>query len=308
MWSRRVRVVRLRREVSSPITISDGPVLLTVLNIAFSGATFAVGIAVLVNAFKHWGDTKRQFARAAPLVGIAVGLGLPSVIVSILHLDPAGPGQTDYHGALRVVMQGAARFSVLVTVAMSIGFMLIEIPVAARLGEPHPFPLLFRRPEGGQGLVIGLCLGEALGALTVVVFHRLGVGPGPLLEMSADMLPGVDVGSHGYALGVRLPGFLSVAVSEELLYRGVIQRFIERKLGSKRRHGWVAIVLASAFWATGHIANSDQVGVKLAQIFVVGLVFGWLARRFSVEASIAAHMGINLVAVVVPILLRLLGI
>jgi hypothetical protein len=43
---------------------------------------------------------------------------------------------------------------------------------------------------------------------------------------------------------------------------------------------------------------AEPLWIKLAQIFLLGLVFGWLARRYSVEAAILAHVGLNVTALI----------
>ena len=90
---------------------------------------------------------------------------------------------------------------------------------------------------------------------------------------------------------------LLAAVTEELLFRGLVQGWLTRWLGGSRRAVVLAVGVSAALWALAHWGNTDHPGLKLLQIFLVGLGLGALARRYSVEASIVAHAAFNLVAV-----------
>ena len=173
------------------------------------------------------------------------------------------------------------------------------LPVAIRLGEPHPFPFLCRRPERLRGIALSAALGCILGVLSALLFLYLRVDPGEFLRKAQQMLPGVDFDAPAYILGISLPALLSAAIAEELLFRGIIQRWLERKLGGTESSGWAAVALTSALWAAAHVGNVEQVGLKLGQIFILGLFFGTLARKFSVEASMGAHVMLNLMVILV---------
>jgi membrane protease YdiL (CAAX protease family) len=57
-------------------------------------------------------------------------------------------------------------------------------------------------------------------------------------------------------------------------------------------------VTSSLVWSLGHAGNADPIWLKLAQIFLLGLLFGWLAHRHNVESAIMAHVGLNVAALV----------
>ncbi len=86
---------------------------------------------------------------------------------------------------------------------------------------------------------------------------------------------------------------LVVAVSEEIFFRLGIQNFLARYLNWQGRWYWVAIVLTSLLWTVGHAGSLDPNWVKLAQIFPVGLMLGWLFHRYGVEACVLAHGLLN---------------
>jgi membrane protease YdiL (CAAX protease family) len=96
--------------------------------------------------------------------------------------------------------------------------------------------------------------------------------------------------------GALIPAFVAIAISEEILFRGVVQGWITRLLGGDRAAAALAIVAATAVWTLGHAGSAEPLWLKLSQIFILGLVFGWLAYRYSVEAAIVAHVGLNVSA------------
>jgi membrane protease YdiL (CAAX protease family) len=108
-------------------------------------------------------------------------------------------------------------------------------------------------------------------------------------------------------LWLRLPALLLAvlvpAVREEILFRGALQGFLHRVLG--RGTGRTLLVYAgvSLCWAALHYHNTDAPLAKLGQIFVLGLLFCALARRWSVEVAVCAHMGLNAAALVAGLLL-----
>ncbi len=69
--------------------------------------------------------------------------------------------------------------------------------------------------------------------------------------------------------------------------------------GAGRLGPAIAAAATSLVWAAAHAPNTDAPAVKCAQIFVLGLFFCWFARRWCLEAAVAAHVALNLAALFV---------
>jgi hypothetical protein len=100
-----------------------------------------------------------------------------------------------------------------------------------------------------------------------------------------------------------LPVLVGAAVYEEILYRGVLQAWLVRWLAPGRYAVGIAITVVSILWALAHAGNAEPLVYKLAQIFLIGIVLGWLARRYTVEAAIVAHATLNVVSTVAMLLI-----
>ena len=80
-------------------------------------------------------------------------------------------------------------------------------------------------------------------------------------------------------------------VQEELFFRGFLYRGLSTSIGP-----WTTIVLTSAVWSMVHLQYE---WFFLAEIFVLGVVFGWLRMRSgSTILTMLLHGGMNLMAVV----------
>ena len=92
---------------------------------------------------------------------------------------------------------------------------------------------------------------------------------------------------------------LLVALGEEIIFRLGMQSFLAKHLRLRQDRYWIAIVITTAIWTMGHAGALEPAWVKLAQIFPLGLLLGWLCRRYGVESSILAHATFN-VALALP--------
>jgi len=73
---------------------------------------------------------------------------------------------------------------------------------------------------------------------------------------------------------------LSAGIGEELLFRGALQpRF--------------GILLTAAVFALGHVQYA--LSPAIIEVFVIGLVLGWLRQRSNTTTCIAVHAGYNFV-------------
>lgn len=113
--------------------------------------------------------------------------------------------------------------------------------------------------ECGAGLLIGALLFLAvLAILGACGIYRLA-GTGPLIGMAKS-----------------LSEMAMIALIEEVVFRGVLQRIPERSLGSR-----VALILSSLLFALAHLPNENITALAVANTFLAGLMFGaaFLATR-----------------------------
>lgn len=271
-----------------------------------------VFLGVLVYGVMRWNECRPRFGRAALVATAILVLSVPAAALGALYMDlgamlpktlPAGPSSDGLMTALRVVMLAAT----LVTALLTFLHNVLMVPVVALLKAPRPaFPLLFGETPPFAGVGLAAAIGVGFGVLSYVLFVALDVQAGELMKWYMELYPGVDFQSPGVVAGVLLPFVLSAALAEELTYRGVIQPFIARILGDGRAAFGVSLVVTSLLWALAHSANADNPALKIGQIFVLGLAFGGLARRFSIEAAMVAHLGLNL-TVMIPTIWELVA-
>lgn len=108
------------------------------------------------------------------------------------------------------------------------------------------------------------------------------------------------------ALFVFLPVALIAAPVEEIIFRQGIQQPLIDRLGGSPLAAWGCIAFTALIWAVGHSAYVTPHGIKEAQIFLVGLGFGWLHWRYGLVACTAAHLGLNGSMLALEIVNRLL--
>jgi membrane protease YdiL (CAAX protease family) len=110
--------------------------------------------------------------------------------------------------------------------------------------------------------------------------------PDALDDLFAEILRGDSVAELGL---VFLGAAVAPAFSEEIFFRGFVQRGLERRLGR-----WPGIVVTAAVFGILHGA------VRAPVIAALGVLFGWMASRSgSVWPSIVAHAATNGIAIAV---------
>lgn len=274
--------------------------LLSVLHSLVSGVLW---LAILVAGILRWPDVRRSLRSALILALIVLGLSLPGTIVGCVFLD--------LRSLLPSVSEAAYTYLWILIVAMSTALLILQVAhTVLRVGLAEmatggggAFPLLDRRAEARRGWALAALIGLAAAVCSAAAFHFGGVTSGIAFEMMKRMYPALVSRPRVIVASVCLPGFLAAAVAEEILYRGVLQAWLVRWLGPSRLSVTGAIAATSAFWALGHSANATPMVPKLAQILVLGCLFGWLSRRYSVEASIAAHVTLNVTALALSLVL-----
>jgi len=132
----------------------------------------------------------------------------------------------------------------------------------------------YRDPDALRHLLLGLAAGVAVFSLAVALAAALGVyritGKGDL----TDLLPAL------------ITAALFPAISEELVFRGIMFRWLEEWGGS-----WVALVLTSALFGAGHLANPHASWIAAAGIALEAGVM--LGAAYMLTRSLWLPMGIH---------------
>ena len=285
-----------------------GALLMGLLAASVQLAAFALTV-VLVIANRR---TFRAYWKTGLLLGlVAFVLLLPSVVMSIAHFDTDAFLEGTRPSAPRGFMEAAVLVGLVVGGAIAvlrIGWhMLVYTAAAAEWGRlgPGSFPVLQRSGSTPWKPIIGAAaFGLAAGTLSVFVFEALGVEESEVLRRAlSKMFPGLESADVAVMFPVVLLWAVAAALTEELTYRGVVSGFLLRLRPGDRAMEAVASVVSSLLWALLHLQNTDSPFLKCVQIFVLGLVFFELAKRWCIEAAIAAHVGLNVAAVVVGLAL-----
>ena len=269
-----------------------------VLSATYSGVALVAFCLAGIWAVLHFGRLKPLLKPAVMVAGVVVLLKLPSQMAGLYYLD-----LDVVFDRPEVAAEMSELFKQLMTVVlplvmlMSLMFELLNqtlmLTVAEDARERSAFPWLTGARGARDGWAVGAALGLGCGLASAGLFTLLDVGMSSTVQTRLEMMPDLDPNSPLVLLLVSTPFALSAAISEELLVRGLLQRWLGRWLGGSRGAVWVAIGIASGIWAVGHALNTDAVLIKTTQIFLIGLVFGWLAERWSVETSIVAHLALN---------------
>ena len=237
----------------------------------------AVGIAWLTKR----GDIKDCSRFAAIVVGVLAIATLPVVLFS---------GMFAWFLAFAFVI-GLARTFVFTAVGTSYcadaGFAAFPLlrPGIGGLDERNA------RLAIGSTMVAALVVAGGWCVYTGVLFWAFS----PELSDAAERLfaePEAASGSDSAVLA--LIALSVVALEEELVFRLGIQNFVARVFGWWDRRYWLAILISATIWTVGHVGMLEPGWVKLAQIFPLGIVLGWLARKHGIEACIVAHVVFNI--------------
>lgn len=97
-----------------------------------------------------------------------------------------------------------------------------------------------------------------------------------------------------YTLGIGL-FVLSTGMLEEIFIRSGIQNFLARYLKLRRQQYWLAVLLSTALWTLGHVGVIEPAWVKLAQVFPIGILLGWLSWKYGMESAMLAHGLMNVI-------------
>ena len=271
------------------------------LGLLYLAITALLWILVLIFGLMQW-KTIRPWLRRGALVGVLVlALHLPGLIAMPFLLDARAFIPSDVDASLlpfleAMIWLGVATQYVIALVAVF--HLALQVGLGqwlARPGAAYPDLLGRQRDLRGWGAAAGVGILGTL--LTALFFWAFGIQEGHLIQDLVKMMPALEDLSAPVLLGVFGPTILAAAVAEEILFRGILQRGMVRLLGGGRGAVIASIVTVSAFWALGHQGMTDPFWAKYIQIFLIGLAFGTLSHRRSVEAAIVAHVALNASAI-----------
>ena len=251
--------------------------------------------------------TFKAYWKTGLLLGfVAFGMLLPSVILSIAYFDTDAVLDEAGSSAPREFMKAAALVGLVIgagIAVLKIGWHMLVYCAAAgewgRLGSVS-FPLLERSGKVPWKPITGAAIfGLAAGVVSMFVFRALGVEESEFFRKAlAKMFPGLESVNAAVRFGMVLLWAMAAALTEELTYRGVLSGFLLRLRPGSRAMEAVASLVPSLLWAALHVQNTDSPFIKCVQIFILGLVFFEFAKRWCIEAAIAAHVGLNVAAIV----------
>jgi len=286
----------------------------TLLSFIYSGCALLIMAAVFVAAAVWWQQTWKYLVPGLILAGVVLVMKVPLQVATLIYFDPTAVMQQANLGQhtpgmdliMDLMVPMIAVFTLFGVVLATI-YMTIQVPLALGASETS-FPVLTGGEKRFAGWLPAAALGCVLGVGSGALFYLVDVEAGDAIKMMMSMIPGLDLGTPLALIFLVLPAVTAVAISEEVVFRGLIQGWLTRWLGGSLGAAIVAIVVATTLWTFGHAANADNYLAKMAQIFLCGLIFGALARRYSVESAIVGHVSLNASAVGVGLVFGLLGL
>lgn len=261
---------------------------------------FVAGLALAVNGQSE----------GVPVLSIGLGLSLPllkpfrKLAGKLLPMDPESP--IDWSGlavilgllgflvptafvdsAPAVVSQDSATALTTGLLQQLLAFVAIAYVVVGyrnyRTGEEATARLGIQRPTPTQ-ITFGLA-----GVLAAFVAANIG---GLLTQwLQPDVLGGLEESIEAITSGVTNPFVaivlaLSSGIGEEIFFRGALQP----------RFGMVLTALLFTFLHAQYGFTWVLLG-----LFLIGMIFGWLAKNHGTMAAVIAHVVYNLVVVIVQV-------
>jgi membrane protease YdiL (CAAX protease family) len=243
------------------------------------------------------------------IVGFVFSLPFEIMVLSMLDLEKMfqqmnlstmrgfdfGPGFGQLFYALSIV-------GIVVAYLIAIGKFLFAYVIAAAEWEkivPAPFPILMGAPnKNWNRIIIAVLIGLAAAVVSVIAAKVLKVEVNDLFQTQGNNFFKADAVSIPVQFLCSLFFVSGAAITEEVLFRGALLGFFLRL--SKNRMGAMlaSIFLISFVWALLHIFNTTSPAFKISQIFILGTIFAEMTRRWSLETAIAAHLSLNVTAVI----------
>jgi membrane protease YdiL (CAAX protease family) len=150
--------------------------------------------------------------------------------------------------------------------------ILLYVFVIAKLGDPKRNDL--RDPKWLRHLGLGLVGGTIIFSIAVLIAGLLGV------------YRIVGIGSLNGLLAALIVPTIGAAVTEEIVFRGILFRWLEQFGGS-----WLALLLTSAFFGASHLHNPNA-----SMIAAVGIAFEagvMLGAAYMLTRSLWLPMGLH---------------
>jgi membrane protease YdiL (CAAX protease family) len=133
------------------------------------------------------------------------------------------------------------------------------------------------------------------GALTILYSSILFLLTSPQSSELAQEVFGISSTPAGDQLNLAgVLVLLEFAIAEEIIFRLGIQNFLARYMRLESRTYWIAILLTSTLWTLGHAGVLEPEWVKYAQIFPIGLLLGWLCKKYGAGSAMLVHAIFNL--------------
>lgn len=151
--------------------------------------------------------------------------------------------------------------------------------------------------EASDGIYV--FAGVALQILVALVFVPVAewIGADESSQALAQQIP--NIGGTVLQAGLVLNVALIAPVTEEVMFRGLLPRILQRRMGRGISFAVAALVFA-LFHLLGVTGDNllQSFVLLVPQLFLVGLVLGWQTmRRRRLGTAIFLHSGFNLVAV-----------
>lgn len=144
--------------------------------------------------------------------------------------------------------------------------------VIAKLGDPKRND--FRDANWLRNLLLGLVGGTVIFSIAVAIAGVLGI------------YRIVGIGSLNGLLSALIVPTVGAAVTEELLFRGILFRWLEQFGGS-----WVALLLTSGFFGAAHLNNPNATWIAAVGIaFEAGVMLG---AAYMLTRSLWLPMGLH---------------
>jgi len=133
----------------------------------------------------------------------------------------------------------------------------------------------------GKYLLIGLVLGLLIPSLSVLITYLKG----EFIILSVSDITFVFLRDFTIAIGLGI----ATAVFEEVLFRGVLFRLMEEKLGS-----YFALIISGVIFGFAHLVNKDStfltgLGISIMSVFIIS---AYMYTR-SLWFTIAIHFAFN---------------
>jgi CAAX prenyl protease-like protein len=248
----------------------------------------------------------RQFWRRALVFGAIVFLlEVPVAAFSYVLLDrtifDGGPGSPSREGIASFAMAVGLIAGLALLLAKIAWRGLVYVVAAAEWSRVRPEDGLHsvapERRSARHPLLWSLLAGLAAAALSTMAFRALGVRLGDVITPTAPIA--AQLGRFPYFVRI-LVGLLfgtTAALTEEMTFRGALQGFLLRVTRGSGSGIVLSNLLVTVLWASLHLLNTNTPAVKLAQIGLIGIVLGEMARRWGLNSSIAGHLGLNIASV-----------